>query len=333
MADYSQYQGPSSEWEAFVQKTSLPLGDLTLPPQTIRQASNALRVKISETEIAAEDLRTKAAWRDYSVLTRDQQNIIARVYRPRELPPEAPLPIYLYFHGGGHLLGTIETEDAACLRLAVNAQVTVVNVNYRHTPEFKHPYQVNDAWDAFEWLARNASLIGGDPSRVIVGGVSAGAGLAASVIVRQHNNSNDDDSAVRDQGRNTSLLPRLNVCGQLLCIPWLIHPDNHPFTSGPAASFQQNVSAAVLPMALLRLFSALLGADDVKDPALNVALVDDRKIMGLPKTTFVIAGQDLLRDEGLYYAEKLKKAGFVHLPTIATNPYLPPILSLVPSFF
>ncbi|KAK1761627.1 Alpha/Beta hydrolase protein [Phialemonium atrogriseum] len=300
MSDFSQYQGPSSEWETFVQKNPLPVGNLSLSPQAIRQATNTLRVRISEAELEADDLRSKTTWSDYCILTRDKQNIIVRVYRPRHAPATALLPVYLYFHGGGHLLGTIETEDAACSRVSSQAGIVVANVGYRHTPEFKHPTQVNDAWDSFEWLASNAATIGADPTRVIVGGISAGAGLAAAVIARQHGGL--EASLSRADG--------LEICGQLLCIPWLVHPDNHPLAGAPTSSFWQNVDAAVLPMALLRLFTDLLGAErDPADPVLNVALIDDAGVVGMPKTSFLVAGQDLLRDEGLFYAEKLKKNG------------------------
>lgn len=251
---------------------------------------------------AITDLRSKTTWRDYCILTRDKQNIIVRVYRPSHVPVTAPLPVYLYFHGGGHLLGTIETEDAACSRVSSQAGIIVANVGYRHTPEFKHPTQVNDAWDSFEWLASNATTIGADPTRVIVGGISAGAGLAAAIIARQHGGL--EGSLSRADG--------LEICGQLLCIPWLVYPDNNPFAGASTSSFRQNVDAAVLPMALLRLFTDLLGAErDPTDPVLNVALIDDAGVVGMPKTSFLVAGQDLLRDEGLFYAEKLKKNGWV----------------------
>ena len=159
-------------------------------------------------------------------MTRDDQTILARFYRPKDLLGDTLLPVYLFFHGGGYLLGTIETEDAECSRVADNARMTVINVNYRHTPEFKHPSQVNDAWDSFEWLGRKASVIGGDRTQVIVGGISACAGLAASVVVQQHCLIRSGDSS----------RPDLNVCGLLLCISWLVHPDNKSFATARMSS-------------------------------------------------------------------------------------------------
>ncbi|KAF1991027.1 hypothetical protein K402DRAFT_389232 [Aulographum hederae CBS 113979] len=301
MAGFSQYQGPSPEWEAFVQKTPLPPIDLTLPPQAIREAVNGLRVKTSEAQLAAEDLHSKATWTDHSILTRDKQNIIARLYKPTHLSTVHSLPIYLFFHGGGHLFGNLDIEDAACARLCSGAGILVIHVNYRHTPEFKHPTPFNDAWDSFEWLARTIKAFGGDPNRVIVGGVSAGAGLAAYVVHRHHN--------LLKNGAGDSSTPALKVCGQLLCIPFLVHPDNNPYASTDGSSYQQNVDAALLPMPLVRKFTDLLDVKDVTDPVANVGLVDDGEVVGMPKAGFLVAGQDLLRDEGLYYAEKLKKNG------------------------
>ncbi|KNG86146.1 hypothetical protein ANOM_005459 [Aspergillus nomiae NRRL 13137] len=298
--DFSQYQGPSQEWEQFMNEDPPPRVDTTIPATTIRQLTNELRVQISDKELGNNGLVYKVDWRDFSIPTRDGQDIVARVYRPRESVTGLAPPVYLYFHGGGYLTGSIETEDAGCIRLACQARIIVVSINYRHTPEFKHPTQVNDAWDAFEWLDANVTRIGGNPSRVIIGGVSAGGGLAAYVTLRQHHLA---QSTPRRLG--------LQVRGQILCIPWLIHPDNHPFASVPTSSVQQNIDAPMLPNSMLRLFTDLLGAEDPTDPALNTALAGDDEVVGLPKTSILIAGQDPLRDEALLYSEKLKRNGQV----------------------
>lgn len=232
-------------------------------------------------------------------MTRDKCNIIARVYRPKDSSHETRRPVYLYFHGGGHLFGVVESEDAACGRLSYGAGVIVVNVGYRHTPEFKHPTQVNDAWDAFLWLSEQIEDLGGDPRYVIVGGISAGAGLAASVALRHHRLE-----VAEDQVR-----PDLSIRGQLLCVPWLVHPQSHPLRDDPMSSYGQNTDAPILPKPLLDMFTELLDAEDAKDPSLNTGLVEGRQLVGLPKSSFLVAGRDLLRDEGLSYAEKLKTNG------------------------
>lgn len=248
-------------------------------------------------------LRDKVIWQDYNIPTRDQQTIPARVYKPKGTPNETLLPVYLFFHGGGYLFGSLDTEDATCARIvsaSPSPGVAVINVNYRHTPEFQHPTQLNDAWDSFEWLGSHATALGCDPDRIVVGGISAGAGLAAAIALRHHGNSQSGLAS-----------PNLTIKGQLLCVPWLIHPDAHPFSGCEKSSVKQNAHAPVLPMCLLRLFTDLLGGQSRTDPYVNVALAADKAVTGLPKTSFLIAGRDIFRDEGLLYAEKLKRNGLV----------------------
>ncbi len=266
-------------------------------------------------------------WQDYSILTQDSQNIIARVYKPKPKPkPEAetssldashvtaPLPVYLYFHGGGHLYGNVDGEDASCSRIVAESPapgVIVVNVNYRHTPEFVWPTQLNDAWDSFVWLSQHMSTIGGDPSRVVIGGISAGGGLAASVVQRHHHHRHQVLQAAA-AGHPTTFAANVTVRGQVLGSPWLLHPlaNPNPLSSQqPLSSFNQNQDAPVLPWSILKVFADLLGPAAVSDPSFNVALATDEYLRGLPKTSSLIAGQDLLRDEGLYYAERLKANG------------------------
>lgn len=235
-------------------------------------------------------------------MTRDFQNIIARVYKPKAHQAEStPLPVHLYFHGGGYLFGTVETEDASRARAVASYPspgYIVVSVNYRHTPEYLWPTQFNDAWDSFEWLTAHISDIGGDPSRVIVGGISAGAGLAAAVVTKHNELAQADQLG--------ELLP---IKGQILCCPWLLHPSANPFPKTEFSSFSQNQLAPVLPWSSLKRFADLLGPTAVNDAYFNTALNQAEKIKGMPKTCFLITGQDLLRDEGLSYAEKLNENG------------------------
>jgi acetyl esterase/lipase len=315
MTDYSQYQAPSPEWDTLTATTEIPQFDPNLTPHQLRFATNSLRVKSSRSDWAESGLDDKVTYRDYSIETRDSQSIITRIYRPKSAPIDRLLPVYLFFHGGGHLFGSVESEDANCGRLVAATASTpghegiiVVHVNYRHTPEFTHPTQVNDAWDSFEWLAANSHTLGFDPNHVIVGGSSAGAGLAAWVVFHAHQLSRSPSS--------TAQVPSLAIKGQILAIPWLIHPDNHPGilpgTIGPS-SYEQNMSnAPMLPREILRLFTDLLAAPDPTVRCLNIALALDEELRGLPKTSFIIAGQDLLRDEGLYYAKRLTGNGCVH---------------------
>ncbi|KIW63045.1 hypothetical protein PV04_09923 [Phialophora macrospora] len=308
MADYSQYQGPNPEWEQFTQGTVLPPVGLA-PGETLvdyQRSRNALREKDSRVEMERSGLSEKVSWEDVSIPTRDASTIPARIYKTKrdsDGSATAPLPVYLFFHGGGYLFGSIESEDANCSRVVAMSpydSVIVVHVNHRHTPAFKYPVPHHDAWDAFLWLDKNITSIGGDCNKVIVGGISAGGGLAASVVLHAQE--------LPSSGLN------ITVAGQLLLIPWLVHPKAYPFdmlASKERSSFVQNSDAPILPLAQITIFTdALSGPDtDPTDIYLSPLFASDEKIRGMPKTVFVVAGMDPLRDEALLYADKLKRNG------------------------
>ncbi|CAI4215879.1 unnamed protein product [Parascedosporium putredinis] len=273
----------SPEWEDLAVKVAIPAFDPTdVNPEQLREATNALRLKLSAEGCASSGFGNDVQSRDYSITTRDHQNIIARVYRPKNQPPDLLLPVYLFFHGGGFLFGGVETEDDACYRIVSTFSapgIIVVSINYRHTPEFKYPVPFNDAWDAFEWLA----------------------GLAASVALK----------AARLHKLNTKASPMMKISGQLLCIPWLIvDTDNYPWAHLPCSSYHQNADAPVLPMELLKLFSRLLDASNAPpDENKCISMAEEEDIKELPKTSFLICGRDVLRDEGIFYEERLRKNG------------------------
>ena len=104
--------------------------------------------------------------------------IPARSYTPSD---EAGLPLVVYFHGGGWLLGSVESHDTVCRSLANAAKAVVLNVGYRRAPEWRFPTAVDDAWAATRWAHANATALGADASRLAVAGDSAGGNLAAVV--------------------------------------------------------------------------------------------------------------------------------------------------------
>ena len=104
-----------------------------------------------------------------------------RVYTPAG---DGPFPLLVYFHGGGWVVGSLNTVDASCRALANLANCVVVSADYRLAPEDKFPAAVNDCYAATRWVAFNAAALNGDPSRLAVGGESAGANLAAAVTLK-----------------------------------------------------------------------------------------------------------------------------------------------------
>lgn len=174
--------------------------------------------------------------------------------------------------------------------------MVVVNACYRHTPEARFPAAHDDAWNAFTWTVENIRAFGGDPGKIVVGGVSAGGNLAASVVLR-HNKHPPGTPQIR---------------GQLLCIPWLLHPDAFPhelLASRGVSSPQTMEFAPILPKTTIDLFTSLLEIKDPFDPLFNVGLATDEEVSKVPRAAFLIAGMDQLRDEGLLYAQKLQRNG------------------------
>src|SRR2546425_4617931 len=106
-----------------------------------------------------------------------------RVYRPAGVPAGTPLPVLVYYHGGGWVIGDLDTHDVQCRQITAEAGITVVAVDYRLAPEHKFPAAVDDAWAATRWVVAHARQLGIDGRRVAVAGDSAGGNLAAVVAL------------------------------------------------------------------------------------------------------------------------------------------------------
>ncbi|MBR8130770.1 alpha/beta hydrolase [Burkholderia ambifaria] len=174
--------------------------DLGSAPASIRQLL-ARRRAAGSRHLSDFDVPTARQWFDYYTRlgdipprdvhrieairfdTRGNRQLPARVYYPAEPSLADPLPALLYFHSGGYVVGGLDTADAVCRMLAVDAQCVVVSASYRLAPEHKFPCAVDDAIDALHWLKRVAITFGIDPERLAVGGESAGATLAAICAV------------------------------------------------------------------------------------------------------------------------------------------------------
>ena len=112
----------------------------------------------------------------FAVEDRDADGVPVRVYRPS---PDADLPVFVYFHGGGWAIGSVEQFDLIARQLANASDAIVVSVDYRLAPEHPFPAPLDDCWRALEWTAKHAAEFGGDATRLAVMGDSAGGNLAA----------------------------------------------------------------------------------------------------------------------------------------------------------
>jgi acetyl esterase len=204
-----------------------------------------------------------------------------RVYRPSD---DTDLPVLVWFHGGGWTIGSLETHDMTCRSLTNATGCTVVSVDYRLAPEHKFPAAVDDCFAATEWVAANATDLGGDPERIAVGGDSAGGNLAAVVSL-----------LARDAGA-----PRLMF--QLLVYPVTDHEFDRP-------SMHENATGYFLERESMRWFydHYLRTERDGADWRFSPFRADD--LSGLPPAFVLTAEFDPLRDQGEAYARALEEAG------------------------
>lgn len=203
-----------------------------------------------------------------------------RLYRPPGVA--APLPVMVYFHGGGWALGSIETHDNVCRFLAQEGPLLVASVDYRLAPEYKSPAQQQDAMAALNWAAAEIGKHGGDPKRLSVGGDSAGGNLAALAALE-----------ARKAG------PKL--AGQLLVYPVTDYPaDAH-------ASYSENADFGLSRGDMEWFWGHWLA--DSEAPDTRTAPLRATDLAGLPPAWVVTASHDVLRDEGKAYSARLAEAG------------------------
>lgn len=295
--DFSRYGGPSEEWKA-VESSIQPLPPMDLLER--KKVTNQGREKVAADEV--KELAPHLQIRDHPITTRDGSIIEGRTFKPLDIPADEKLPLYLHFHGGGFLFGTLASEDAICARIALHSKVLVFNVNYRHTPDFIYPTAWHDTQDAFEWAHTHVQELSANPSQITVGGISAGGQLAASLTLQQH------------LGKIATSCPP--IVGQILMIPCLAHMDCYApllaqMKDPSVSSTKENEFAPILSIKVAKMFTDLLQVKDAKidDLMLNPGNATAEQVQGLPPTVFGIAGLDPLRDEALLYAKRLTEAG------------------------
>ncbi|HMH95749.1 MAG TPA: alpha/beta hydrolase [Bradyrhizobium sp.] len=212
-------------------------------------------------------------------------SIPARIYTPTRLRKLNGLaPGLVFFHGGGWVIGDLDSHDVVCRKLADEGELMVVSVDYRLAPEHKFPAAVDDAIASTKWIAENAKQFGIDASRLMVGGDSAGGNLAAVVAISARDGNGPD------------------IAGQLLIYPAIDFAMIHPSHREPETSI-------LLTHSVILWFRDhyLSGAANVGDWRASPARA--KTLIGLPPAYVLTAGADPLRDEGDEYARRLKEAG------------------------
>ena len=214
-------------------------------------------------------------------------DIALRLYWPVEARSSKNLVLLVAYHGGGWVMGSLDSYNNFCRYLCRYGKAIVISVDYRLAPEHKFPAAVDDSYAALNWVAANASALGGDVARLCVGGDSAGGNLAAAMC--------------RVAGTNKSPA----VCRQLLFYPCLAMYDGHGYSSRR----KYGVGDYGLSELQLRNCREMYAGteEDYRDIRFSPILAE--AYAGLPAALIIMPQYDPLRDEGEDYAGKLEAAG------------------------
>jgi acetyl esterase/lipase len=205
-----------------------------------------------------------------------------RIYTPEG---KGPFPVLVFFHGGGYVIGNLDTHDSPCRVLANKTSCIVASVDYRLAPEHKFPAAVDDAYAASCWVADNAGFIGADSNRIAVAGDSAGGNLAAVVCMMAQTKGHPD-----------------------LKYQILIYPITDLSNVDTESYHKHAVGYMLTREGMIYYRDHYLGStDDSKNPYASPLLADN--VSGLPPALIIAAEFDVLKDEGKAYADRLEKAG------------------------
>ncbi len=257
------------------------------PVETLTPAQARINPSAADAAKAVMAARGMPTTPDASVTTRDMPygsdaQQFGRIYRPANAPAEAKLPIIVYYHGGGWVIATVDTYDAAPRLLSKQLNAIVVSVEYRHAPEFKFPAQHDDAFAAYRWVLQNAASWGGDTRKIAFVGESAGGNLAVSTAIR-----------ARDEGvtRPLHIVSVYPIANSSMTLP----------------SRRDSANAKPLNTAMLNWFGYYYSTTkaDQMDPRINLVKANLR---GLPPTTIINAQIDPLRSDGETLAAAMRAA-------------------------
>ncbi len=248
----------------------------TMTPQKARQLYALKQSRWTSLIIGSSPTMYDVAER---TITGRSGDIPVRIYRPTA---QQPAPLVVFYHGGGFVLGDLNSHDMMCRRIAQSSGAIVLAVDYRLAPEHPYPAAVEDAYDALCWAAEHGAAIGADTSRIAVAGDSAGGNLAAAVSLMARDLNN----------------PRI-------ALQVLIYPPTTGVQDFPSRLYS---NAPVLDREEMMYFGRCYLTEETLD-ARYFSVLDVDDLSGLPPALVILAQYDLLHDEGLAYAERLRDAG------------------------
>ncbi|MGP4072091.1 alpha/beta hydrolase [Piscibacillus sp. B03] len=216
-----------------------------------------------------------------TISAKDEYEIPVRIYKPEG---QGPFPVFIYYHGGGWVLGDLELVDATCRILTNETKRIVVSVDYRLAPEYRYPTPLEDCYKVLEWVYANPIEIDGDVTNITVGGDSAGGNLATAV----------------------SMLAKDRE-GPPVKAQVLVYPVTN--LSYDTSSYEEFAEGYGLDRGFMQWFGKhyVRDEDDYYNPYIAPLTCED--LSGLPSSIVIVAENDVLRDEGLAYARRLKEAG------------------------
>lgn len=255
--------------EAFAQMPALH----TMDPQAVRNL-------FAEAPPVEVELASVEKIEDRLIPVNDGE-IAARIYTPKG---DGPFPLFVYYHGGGWVIGDLETADASCRMIANQTNSVVVSVDYRLSPEYKFPVPFNDSYDALNWVYNNAQDLNGIASKITVGGDSAGGNISTAVCLRS-----------RDEN------------GPKIAAQILIYPVTNMATD--TESYHDFEQGYGLDKNLMIWFIDHYMRDEMDKKNIYASPLLANDLSDLPPAFVIVAENDVLRDEGLAYAKRLQEAG------------------------
>ncbi len=217
-------------------------------------------------------------------LSESRIDVPVRLHRPIGI--DEPLPVLIWMHPGGYVIGSVEMDDRACAELARDVGCVVVSVEYRLAPENPYPAALDDCVGVLQWLGRNGADWSLDSSRIAVGGASAGGGLAAATALR-----------TRDEAL-------IQPCFQLLVYPALDDSNVEP----ASATLEDNLFWS-RENALIGWRSYLEGRQGTADVPVYAAASRAADLSQLPPAFIGVGSADMFMHENIHYAERLVAAG------------------------